>query len=198
MKERILIGITGGIGSGKSQASAYLLSIGENVIDSDQVSRQVVMPGEPGCTAIRQSFGDEYFLENGILDRKKLAACVFDDEEKLELLNSILHPVIAQCIYDIAGKMTGRVFIEVPLLIQSGMHNKMGYVWLIVADIETRIKRVVERDGLSVSEVKKRIDSQMSDIEMGKYADEIIENNGSERQLERRINELLEKAEYSG
>lgn len=196
MGKNILIGITGGIGSGKSAVREYLLGTGENVICADEVSRETVKPGERGNKEIRRIFGDEYFLENGEIDRKKIAEFVFNDKEKLNMLNSILHPVIADSIFKKAGKLTGRVFIEAPLLIQADMQKKVDYVWLVTADIETRIKRVVERDGLSREQVRRRIESQMSDEEMAVFADEIIDNSTSLESLYGNIENILGKPGY--
>lgn len=197
MKDNILIGITGGIGSGKSTVSDYLSGLGEHVIYSDEVARQVVLPGTRGNELIRQEFGGEYFHVDGTLDRKKLSEHVFSDKEKLEKLNSILHPLIIEKIFREAETLKGRVFIEVPLLIESGMHKKMDYVWLVTADKKTRIERVKKRDNLSARDVEQRIQSQLSDEEMAAYADEVIDNSASPEELRRRIGMLLKKAEYA-
>lgn len=197
MKETILIGITGGIGSGKSIISGYLSSLGEHVISADDAARRVVYPGETGNKLIRKEFGDGYFFEDGTLDRKKLADDVFYDKEKLLRLNSLLHPLILEYIYSEAKALTGRVFIEAPLLIQAGMHESVDYVWLVTADAAKRIERVVERDGAQTGDVIRRMESQMSDEEMAAYADEVIENNGEPEEIYRKIDRLLKKPEYS-
>ncbi len=196
IKSNILIGITGGIGSGKSVISDYLSGLGENVIYSDETAREVVLPGQKGNEEVRREFGNEFFFPDGMLDRKKLAGHVFENKEKLEKLNAILHPIILDRILSETESLSGRVFIEVPLLIQSGMHKKVDYVWLVVADKDTRIKRVKRRDGLDETLIEQRIEKQMSDGEMAKYADEIIENSGDVRDLYGKIDALLKKPEY--
>lgn len=196
MTDKIIVGITGGIGSGKSAVRNYLESLGENVICADKVSRDMVMPGMPGNEELRWVFGNGYFKENGELDRRKLADQVFTDEEKLKTLNSILHPLIVDEIFKEAENANGRVFIEAPLLIQTGMHKRVNYVWLVTADIDKRISRVIGRDGSSEEQVIKRIESQLSDSEMAAVSDEIIENNGSLNELYKKINKILGQPEY--
>lgn len=185
------IGITGGIGSGKSEVTNYLRSLGEYVICADEVSKQIVMPGEEGALALRRVFGDGFFLEDGSLNRKKLAAEVFSNDERLLALNETLHPLILGRIDYLAKQRQGRVFIDAALLIQTGMHKTVDIIWLVVAGLNTRIERVVKRDGLSAAEVESRIKSQISDEEMKPYADHIILNDGSVSALKKRVDELL-------
>lgn len=196
MKKNLYIGLTGGIGSGKSAVSRYLTGLGENVICADHAARQVVQPGEPGCLAIRRAFGDDFFV-NDTLDRKKLAAHVFCDKKRLDLLNQLLHPLIVAYIFKQAAYLNGRVFIDAALLIQAGMHEKTDYVWLVVADMETRIQRVMDRDGLSRAQVTQRIGHQMCDEAMMAYADEVIDNSARLQDLHQKIDRLLSKPEYS-
>lgn len=189
------IGITGGIGSGKSEITRYLRSLGEYVICADEVSRQIVLPGQEGANALRQVFGDGFFRIDGTLNRKKLADEVFEDEEKLKVLNNTLHPLILKRIEFLATQWQGRVFVDAALLIQTGMHNSVDIVWLVVAGLSTRIARVVSRDGLSAAEVERRIKSQISDDDMARFADEIIHNDGSLSALQSRVDELLKHLE---
>jgi dephospho-CoA kinase len=197
MKNNILIGITGGIGSGKSTVSDYLSGLGEYVIYSDEVAREIVLPGTTGNKMLRREFGEEYFNADGTLNRKKLAEQVFTNKGKLRRLNSILHPLIIDSIFDRAETLKGRVFIEVPLLIQSGMHKSMDYVWLVTADRETRTERVMKRDKLGAAHIEQRMKTQLSDEEMAVYADEIIDNSGSPEHLRNIVDELLKKEEYT-
>jgi len=185
------IGITGGIGSGKSEVTRYLRSLGEYVICADEVSKQIVEPGEEGSRALRKVFGDSFFLENGKLDRKKLAAEVFNDDKGLKLLNDTLHPLILKRIDSLAESHNGRVFIDAALLIQTGMHTTVDRIWLVLANLQTRVKRVMRRDDLTAKEVERRIKSQLSNEDMMPYADEIIDNSGSIDALHRRIDELI-------
>lgn len=196
MSNKILIGITGGIGSGKSEAINYLRSIGENVICADEISRELVAPGSHGNKALKRAFGEGFFFKNGELNRKKLAQLVFSDNEKRKELNAILHPLIAEGILEKASDMKGRVFIEAAVLIEGDMHKKTDYIWLFTADLETRICRIAKRDGLSREQALRIINCQMSDEMMMPYADEIIDNSFSMEKFRADIDALLKKKEY--
>ncbi len=193
----MLIGITGGIGSGKSAVTEYLRARGEAVICADETAKEVVQPGQPGAAALRQHFGDDYFLPDGELNRKKLAAYVFGDPERVTKLNGLLHPIIISAMFEQAKQLGGRVFLDAALLIQSGMDRKVDYVWLVVADTQTRISRVIRRDAVTREEVQRRIQNQMSDKDMRQYADEVIENNGSVEELHKKIDLILSKSNYT-
>lgn len=187
------IGITGGIGSGKSAVTNYLRSLGEKVICADEVSRQIVQPGREGAKALRSVFGDSFFLPDGTLSRKKLADEVFQNGERLALLNQTLHPLILDSIDKQASAGEGRVFIDAALLIQTGLHKTVNKVWLVTAGSDTRLRRVMKRDGLEEQEVRRRIESQMTDAQMACYADEVIDNDGSLETLYAQIDRLLRK-----
>jgi dephospho-CoA kinase len=193
---KLLIGITGGIGSGKSAVTQDLRSRGEYVICADETAREVVLPGQSGNLALRAEYGDAYFDAGGMLNRKKLASHVFGYPERVERLNSLLHPVITGRMFELANDHEGRVFLDAALLIQSGMHDRVDFVWLVVADIETRVRRVMLRDSISRDEVLKRINSQMSDDDIRQYADEVIENDGSLEELHKRISAVINKPDY--
>ncbi len=193
----LLIGITGGIGSGKSAVTATLRQRGEHVICADEVSREVVQPGFPGAEAIRAEFGGEFFLPDGTLDRAKLAKHIFNDQESVKRLNAILHPLIIGAIWERAASIEGRVFIDAPLLIETGMHEKTDYVWVITADKETRIARVMARDSAERDAVEKRMRNQMDDAQRISVADEVIDNSGSLTDLRAQIDRLLQKEEYN-
>lgn len=186
------IGITGGIGSGKSAVSAYLRSIGETVLCADEAARQVVEPGQKGYAAIRKAFGDGFLRSDGSLNRKALAREVFANGEKRKQLEAILHPLIIARI-DGQAKGAVRVFIDAALLIQTGMYKKVDAVWLVTADLKTRVQRVMQRDTTDESDVLRRIDSQPSDEWMIQYADEIINNDGNFVDLHKQIDELLKQ-----
>ena len=186
------IGITGGIGSGKSAVSAYLRSLGETVLCADEAARQVVEPGQEGAEAIREVFGDGFFLPDGTLNRKALAREVFADEEKRKRLEAILHPLIIAHIERQAEGIE-RVFIDAALLMQMGMHKKMDAVWLVTSDLKTRIARVKNRDGLNETDVLQRIESQPTDEWMMQYADKIIKNDGELADLHMQIDRLLKQ-----
>jgi dephospho-CoA kinase len=194
---KLLIGITGGIGSGKSSVTADLRKRGETVICADETSRQVVEPGQPGAEALRKIYGDRYFLPDGTLNRRMLASHVFSNPDRLTGLNNLLHPYIVSRMLEQAALQQGRTFLDASLLIQTGIYHNVDYVWLVVADMETRIHRVMIRDLLSREEVLKRISNQMPDSEMMLHAHEVIDNNGTLDQLHQVISKLLIKPDYS-
>ena len=187
------IGITGGIGSGKSVVTAYLRSLGETVICADEVARQVSEPGQPGEAAIRRLFGDGFFLPDGMLDRNKLGAEVFADSKKRRILEEALHPLIIRRVMSQAQSARGRVFVDAALLIQTGLHKSMDAVWLITADHHIRLGRVMQRDGLDAQSVMQRMESQPDDKWLAGFADEIITNDDSRHALYQRIDTLLSK-----
>ena len=193
----MVIGITGGIGSGKSAVSDYLISLGEIVIDADEVARQVVLPGEPGANEIKLVFGESFFAEDDSLLRSKLADHVFADKTRLKLLNSLLHPIIIERLHKLSNLHSGRVFWDVALLIQAGMQQSVDFIWLVVAHQSERIRRVILRDGASEISVRQRIDNQLSDDLMKPYAHEIIENNADLSALFKKIETLLSNPTYN-
>ena len=193
----MIIGITGGIGSGKSEVTNYLREKGENVICADEVARQVVEPGKKGAEALRRLFGDSFFDDSGTLNRKKLADHVFENSELTAKLNDILHPIIIESIFSYARGCTGRVFIDAALLIQSGMHMNVDYVWLVTADEEKRIERVIDRDSTDRQSVLLRMNNQLRNSNMIPFSSEVIENNRSISQLHEKIDELLQKQIYN-
>ncbi len=193
----MMIGITGGIGSGKSEVTKYLRNKGEMVICADEVARQVVQPGEKGAEEIRRVFGEDFFDAEGNLNRKRLAAHIFADNELTAKLNEILHPIIIERIFTQAKGNGGRVFIDAALLIQSGMYMNVDFVWLVSADEQIRLERVMKRDGTDKQSVILRMNNQMSSSDMSPFADEIIENNGSISQLYRKIDMLLSNPIYN-
>jgi dephospho-CoA kinase len=183
-----LIGLTGSIGSGKTAAAEYLQSLGAYIIDADITAREAVRPGTEGARRIREHFGGEVFRDDGTLDRKKLADTVFKDENKRKALNDILHPVIIEDMFRRAEERLkefpgSTVILAAPLLIETGMHNKVDKVWLITAGDETRIERIMRRDGCSREQAENRLASQMRDDEKRLYANTVICNDGEIEQL---------------
>jgi dephospho-CoA kinase len=191
------IGLTGGIGSGKSAVTDYLLERGRRVIDADLLAREVTAVGSEGLAAVAARFGKAVLLPDGSLDRKGLAALVFADEAARADLNALLHGLIGRAIeealarYREAGETA--VFVSVPLLIETGMQEGCDAVWLVDADLDERVRRVIDRDGMSPDEVRMRIAAQASSSEKAKYASEIIDNSGNISDLRRAVDALLEK-----
>jgi dephospho-CoA kinase len=176
-----IIGLTGGIGTGKSKASAFLKSLGAAVWDADQASRTVVEPGQEGWKAIRKAFGAEYFDSAGNLMRKKLADRIFNSKRDREKLNALLHPAIiddmhrwlARC----SGEGTAVAVIDAPLLLESGIDKFADEVWVLSCGVDEQVQRVMAR-GISREEAIKRVESQMSDSERRSRAQRVIDTSG--------------------
>ncbi|MDK2903686.1 MAG: dephospho-CoA kinase [Clostridiales bacterium] len=192
-----IIGLTGGIGSGKSTVAGILADNGAYIIDADKVGHEVYYKGGAAWDAVVKAFGADILNENGDIDRRKLAAIVFHDNEKLNMLNAIVHPLIARevlrRINNARSKGVELVVVEAALLIESGWHKMADEVWLITADREIRLHRIMQRDGISVEEACLRMQSQMPDDKRAEYADIIIVNNNGMEDLKRRVKEALHR-----
>lgn len=190
------IGITGGIGSGKSTVSAYLRAKGYQVVDADQVARDVVKPEGDVLNQLVREFGEEILSDDGTLNRKKLAGMTFDNSIKKQKLDSLTHGAILREIrkrldeLDRAG--VELAFVDAALLVETGLHQDMDMIWLVAAEEARRIDRVSSRDGLAPSEVKKRMDHQLGDTEKARVADEVILNDDDIKSLKKKTDKLLE------
>lgn len=181
MKKKI--GITGGIGVGKSTVSARLLQLGAAVLNADTASREIVRPGTKGLKAVAAHFSEDILLAGGELDRGRLASLIFHSPDAREALNSILHPLILERLKEqehtyFLENPDGTLFFEIPLLIEIGMHKEMDEVWLITSSEEARIKRIMARDRCDRAHAMLRIKSQMPDEEKKPFATHILDNSG--------------------
>ena len=193
----MLIGLTGSIGAGKSTVAARLRAHGAYVIDADEIAREVSSYGSEGLTAIVSGFGEGVLQVNGTLDRKKLAAIVFAEDEKRLALNAILHPRILNAMREraagvLAADKNAVVIYDMPLLIETGEYMHVDSVWLVIASDETRIARVMARDACTKEEALRRIAAQMPQEEKRAYAHEIIDNSGDLNALYARVDALYE------
>lgn len=198
-----VIGLTGGIASGKSLVSATLRQLGAKVVDADEVARLVVEPGTVGLAEIRQVFGDAILNPDGSLNRKTLGNIVFADPDKLKRLNEITHPQIYKYFKNEIDNFHKHrdypaLILDVPLLIEAGFHRLADEVWLVVVPKEVQVNRVMERDGVSREQALQRISSQMSVEEKQKYADVIIDNSGSTESTRQKVVELWKQHFGSG
>ncbi|MDD4563918.1 MAG: dephospho-CoA kinase [Eubacteriales bacterium] len=206
-----IIGLTGGIGSGKSTVSEYLISKGFHVLDADKVSREIVMPGSEMLIQLSSYFGKDILHEDGSLNRKKLANIIFNDAEKKKKLDVLMHNRVLEIIHERIilfreeyensaelaidsdkGKKRRVIFIDAPLLFETGLDKSVSETWVIDVDDETRIKRLMKRDGLSREEILMRIKTQMARDEKKKRADVLLENTGDPEKLYRQIDQMLE------
>lgn len=190
----MVIGLTGGIASGKSTISEMLRELGAAVIDADLVSRDVVSQGSNAYNRIIESFGEDILLSDGEINRKKLGNIVFSDEEKLKLLNEITHPEIIEnvnaTIEALRKQQKKVVVVDAAILIEMGLNKHVDCVWLVLANRETQLKRVMERDKLSNEDAWNRINAQMSNEERLKYADAIIDTTLPVGEVRNRVKEL--------
>jgi dephospho-CoA kinase len=192
-----VIGLTGGIGSGKSVVTDYLLEKGYAVIDADVLAREVVAVGSEGLAAVVARFGESVLLPDGSLDRKGLAARVFSDESARAALNAILHARIGRAMRARLARRRAAgepvVFLSVPLLLETGMQTAVDAVWLVDADEEERVRRIARRDGLRPQEARARIAAQMPTAEKLRYASDVLDNSGAPDDLRRTVDALLIK-----
>ncbi len=187
----LLVGLTGGIGSGKSTVSSSLAARGAVVIDADAITRELQEPGQPVLAAMVERFGEGILCEDGRLDRQAVADLVFNDADALADLNAIVHPAVGA---EIARRLeaeqgTGHIVIlDVPLLIESGRDDVAALI-VVDTDPEIAVRRLVEQRGFSEADARARISRQASRQERLARADFVIENNGSRAELAARIEE---------
>lgn len=192
---RHVIGLTGGIASGKSSVAALLRENGVLVIDADEIGHQVICPPGPVYDAILAHFGTEIRREDGMIDRKRLGRIVFASREERETLNAIVHPAIRREILRLLEE-AGVAVIDAALLFEANMEDLCDEIWTVDVREDTQIRRLMRRDGLTKSEARARIASQLSAAERRSRADVIIDNNGTPAQLRRRVVGLLERIPF--
>jgi dephospho-CoA kinase len=193
-----LIGLTGGIASGKSVVTARLAEHGAVVVDADRIAREVVEPGTPGLAQIAAEFGDGVIASNGSLDRTALGALVFTSPEKREALNAITHPAVAARSHELfeaaaAADPDAIVVYDVPLLVEAGRVDEFDLIVVVNASTETRIARMVELRGMTRDEALHRINSQATPTERLAIADVVIDSNGTVEQTLEQADALWEK-----
>ncbi|MCZ2824894.1 MULTISPECIES: dephospho-CoA kinase [unclassified Modestobacter] len=182
------IGLTGGIGSGKSTVAALLAERGAVVVDADRLAREVVAPGTPGLAAIAEEFGSDVLAEDGALDRAALAAVVFADPAARARLDAIVHPrVRARAAELAAAAPSGSVVVQdVPLLVETGQAGSFDLVLVVETDPETRVARLLDR-GLSAADARARIASQATDEQRRAVADVVLHNDGGRAALAEQV-----------
>jgi dephospho-CoA kinase len=190
-----LIGLTGGIASGKSTVAAILQRLGAAIVNADELAREVVQPGTSGWQEIVETFGVEVLQPDRALDRQKLRKIVFDDSAARKRLEAVIHPRVRalaeQRIKEHAAAGFEIVVYEVPLLFEGNLQDALRPVVLVAADSLTQKRRLQERDQLAQAEAEKHIAAQMSLEEKRRLADYVIENDGSREHLERQVRDVL-------
>ncbi|NLC43415.1 MAG: dephospho-CoA kinase [Clostridiales bacterium] len=191
-----IIGLTGGISSGKSTVSRMLMELGVTVIDADVVYKSLALKGNPVWKAVHEAFGNEFFLSDGEINWKKLGEHVFSDNMAREKLNQVTHPLVKDEMVRILRKLEEEqnpplVVLDVPLLFESEWEQWIDEVWLVTIPEQMQLERLMLRDRLSYNQALSRIRSQMS-LEMKKgLSDIVIDNSGSIQQTRLQVQELL-------
>ena len=192
----LVVGLTGGIGSGKSAVSRRFAQRGVPVIDADVVAREVVAPGEPALGEIAAAFGEEVLATDGSLDRARLRERVFVDTAARERLEAILHPHIRARMRALAGALpeeTPYAVMVIPLLLEAGQRDMVDRVLVVEATEAARIARVASRDRVPADQVRRIVASQCTDGERAAAADDVILNAGTESELDAKVSQLHEK-----
>jgi len=188
----LVVGLTGGIGAGKSTVSEFFARLGALVIDADQLARMAIERGTDGFADVLLRFGDDIIL-NGDIDRKKLAEIVFSDEKARKDLEAIIHPrvqaLFAEAVADLDHDDI--LIYEIPLLVETGAAEKFDFVITVESDLELRKQRLLKK-GLYISQIEKRIASQASETAREAVADAVIRNDGDEDSLLRQVENLWE------
>jgi dephospho-CoA kinase len=191
----LLVGLTGGMGSGKTLAASFFKDFGAFVLDADLICRKLVEPGQPAWKEVSDAFGKEIFTASEKLDRKRLADIIFSDPEKKRILEGILHPKVFEfegLKYAAICKEhpNALVIVDAALLIESGNYKKMDKVIIVNSDKKNRIKRVLARSDMSQDEVTARIKNQMPGEEKVGYADYVLENSLDKDNLRSQIKDI--------
>lgn len=192
----LVIGLTGGMGAGKSTVARLLAEHGAHIIDADVIAREVVAPGTPALAAIVEQFGDEVLTDDGGLDRPAMAGIVFADEERLRALEAITHPAIRARISELLGEHERAevgedeervVVVDHPLLVETGMADDVPVVVVVTAPEELRVQRLAEGRGIDAEDARARMRSQASDEQRRAAATHEVRNDGDSDALRSRV-----------
>lgn len=198
MASRRVIGLTGGIGSGKSTVAAMLAELGADVLDTDKVGHDVYRPGTDGFRLVKEAFGPDVVAPDGTVDRRALGARVFGDPAALRRLNAIVHPLIGLAVRDWlleaqALPRTTPIVVEAAVLMEAGWQF-FDEVWVVLVDPETAVARVAASRGMTPDEVRQRLAVQMSNAERARRATRVIENDGTVEDLRARVEDAWRAA----
>ncbi len=197
-----IIGLTGGIASGKSFISEHLQQLGALIIDADELARQAVQPGSVVLSEIEKEFGADLIAKDGTLDRAKMGGIVFNSAKARQKLNEIIHPQVLKEVYRLISINRNdpdlkAIIIDAPLLIESGLNEAAEEIWVVSVDKDIQVARLMSRDKMSFEQAQNRIKSQMPLAEKLAYADHVIDNNQSRaetlRQIDRHWQKVLKK-----
>jgi dephospho-CoA kinase len=191
----MILGLTGGIATGKSTVAAMLRERGITVVDADAIAREVVEPGRPAYEAIVRHFGQDVLLPDGQIDRKKLGEIIFSNEAERQVLNEIVHPVVRKEMREQAeqAERAGEqiVFMDIPLLFESKLQHMVHKIVVVYVPASTQLVRLMERDDLDEEQAKKRLRAQLPIEQKKLEADFVIDNQGTREETEKQVDELL-------
>ncbi|KFE42295.1 dephospho-CoA kinase [Staphylococcus agnetis] len=194
-----VIGLTGGIATGKSTVAELLKAHGFKIVDADVASRKAVEKGSEGLSQVRAEFGEEAIDDNGEMNRHYIGQQVFYDDVKREKLNAIIHPIVRTLMEKERDQYLADgydVVMDIPLLYENGLENTVDEVWLVYTSPSIQIDRLMERNQLSIEDAKARIYSQISIDKKSRMADVVIDNFGTKLELKQNLEEVLAKKGY--
>jgi dephospho-CoA kinase len=197
----LLVGLTGGLGAGKSTVGGMLSDRGAVLVDADELAREALDPGTAAYKQVCDLFGDQVVTASGQLDREAIAAAVFDEPERRRSLESIVHPEVFRMLADIVEDRRGTediIVFDAPLIVETGFHDACDVVVVVTAQEEARVARAVGGRGMTVDEARARIRAQLGDAEREAVADVVIRNDGTLADLERQVDELWEQLRARG
>jgi dephospho-CoA kinase len=188
------VGLTGGIGAGKSEVSARLRERGAVIIDADLIAREVVEPGTPGLAAVVAEFGEDVLRPDGSMDREKVGSIVFADPERRAALNAIVHPLVGERMRELMDAAPGDAIVvyDVPLLAENDLAGMYDVVVVVDAPVETQVRRLTGRRGMSEDDARARIAAQASREDRRAVATHVIDNSGSLDDLKAQVDALWE------
>lgn len=191
----VKVGLTGGIGAGKSEVSRLLASYGAVVVDADKIAREVVEPGTPGLAAVVEEFGEGVLTPDGTLDRPKLGGIVFNDPEKLKALNAIVHPLVGARSAELEASAGPDAVVvhDVPLLTENGLAPLYDTVVVVDAAPQTQLDRLVRLRGMAEDEAKSRMAAQATREQRLAIADLVVDNDGPLEALEPQVRAVWER-----
>ncbi|HGZ8552828.1 TPA: dephospho-CoA kinase [Staphylococcus aureus] len=194
-----VIGLTGGIASGKSTVSELLSVFGFKVVDADKAAREAVKKGSIGLAQVREVFGDEAIDENGEMNRRYMGDLVFNHPEKRLELNAIIHPIVRDIMEEEKQeylKQGYNVIMDIPLLFENELENTVDEVWVVYTSESIQMDRLMQRNNLSLEDAKARVYSQISIDKKSRMADHVIDNLGDKLELKQNLERLLEEEGY--
>lgn len=194
-----VIGLTGGIASGKSTVSDILTVYGFKIVDADKASRQAVEKGSKGLKQIVETFGEEALDDQGEMDRAYMGELVFNHPEKRLELNSIVHPIVREIMEHDKEQLLKEgynVIMDIPLLFENDLQHTVDEVWVVYTSESIQIERLMQRNDLSIEDARARVYSQIAIDKKSRMADHVIDNLGDKLELKQNVERLLEEEGY--